>query len=243
MNPSGKAPRASRNPGVTATTRAGLAAWLLLIISAPAHARSPLTRPPPGGNVWVEAHAGWAFSDVLALREAGDEFGPKIEPETTDDGGLAFGVGVHWRARRFDLGGFVESIASGAFARLESSARFGSQVRFASMLRWRYVDEGWGGLYVRLTPGLGIFELSDPLRFEVSKISSAQQFQDVDDRVFGFTMGFKMGIHFYLADRFSALFLELGSVLGTASVLDGADQVSYTRTRGLLVVGLEWAPQ
>jgi hypothetical protein len=227
----------------TAALAPGLAAALAAVLAAlaalPASARTTRLAPPPSSALWLDVRTGLVFEDTVEFQRP-DDFEP-TRPEVSDETTLGLGVGLHWRARRFDLGAFVEGFGSGRFNRLATTARIGSQVRIAGTFRWRFIEEHWGGLYLRFSPGLGIYELSDPMRFEVSKLTPAGDFQEVDETALGFSFGFDLGLHFYVSRRVG-LYFELGTVTGQADLVEGPDQVALTRVRGLLVAGVEWAP-
>lgn len=225
----------------TAAVAIAFAASLAAGSPSPSRAASPgAARPPEPSRLWLTVRGALVFSDTLTLNQRDEFFDEETRLETTDDTTPGFGVGAHWRASRFDLGAFAESFGSGRFERLATTARIGSQTRFVGTFRWRFVDEGWGGLYIRFSPGLVIYELSDPLRFELTKLVPATtDFEEVEERVFGFTFGFDMGLHFYLGRR-TAFFLELGTATGSATVLEEPDEIDYLRTRGLFTAGFEW---
>ncbi|MCB9729451.1 MAG: hypothetical protein H6744_08885 [Deltaproteobacteria bacterium] len=204
-------------------------ALALATLSAPA-ARARTA--PPTGTAWVGVRTGLAFIDSVSIDAS--------SVESTSDPAPLFGVGAFWRTRRLDVGAFVEHIGSGRYQRLASKARIGSQIRAAAALRWRYVEQPWGGMYARLTPGLAIIRHSDTFRLDTAD-SVGVELADMDVRSFGFSMSFDLGLEVYVNSRV-AVSAEFSLINTVTRLRRGAEDLDYNRVRGVFVVGLELRP-
>lgn len=208
--------------------------------SPPAHALADVATddgvPTAGG--WVSAWFGLSFGDTVLLANDG-----ATDARTLDGTSEApvFGVAVHYRTSRLDLGVVLEGLGSGRFAGLERDHRLGSQFRVAPNLRWRYLDEPWGALFVRLAPGLMIFGHSDALRGQATALAGGDvlSFEQADEFSLGFSLGLDFGALVYLSRRV-ALSFQLNVLTNTTSLEALGTDVSYTAIRGLFTVGLEW---
>ncbi|PKN58112.1 MAG: hypothetical protein CVU56_07540 [Deltaproteobacteria bacterium HGW-Deltaproteobacteria-14] len=192
----------------------------------------------PASGGWVSAWLGVGSVDSVLLANDG-----ATDARTLDGTAAApvFGVAVHYRTSRLDLGLLLEGLGSGRFAGLARDQRLGSQFRVAASLRWRYLDESWGALFVRLAPGLMVFGHSDALRAQAAELAGgdALRFEEVDEFGLGFTLGLDFGALVYLSRRV-ALSLQLNVLTNATSLRALGTDVSYTAIRGLFTVGLEW---
>lgn len=188
--------------------------------------------PPPTRSAWVDVRTGLAFADTVTIDSS--------SIGATSDPAPIFGVGAHWRTNRLDVGAFVEHIGSGKYQRLASKARIGSQLRASATVRWRYVEQPWGGMYARLSPGLAIIRHSDTFRLDTAD-SIGRDFTDIEARSFGFTFSVEVGLNIYISQR-AAAFAEF-SVINTLSRLRRSDEdLDYNRVRGAFVFGIEVRP-
>lgn len=211
-----------------ATAALALASTCLCLAAPAAQAR----RPPPHRTAWLDVRTGLAFADSVTVDSS--------SIGATSDPAPLFGIGAHWRTRRLDVGAFVEHLGSGRYQRLASRARIGSQIRAAATLRWRYVEQPWGGMYARLSPGLAIIRHSDTFRLDTAD-SIGRSFEDIEVRTFGFTFSVEVGLSVYITQRVAA-FGEF-SIINTLARLRRSDEdLDYTRVRGAFVVGVEVRP-
>jgi len=214
-----------------------LAALLLLSLGAASSARAA-GEGVASGYGWISAWTGLSFGDTILLGDA-----EQTNAVTLDGGTEApiFGIDVHYRTSRLDLGVILEGLGSGRFDGLTLTHRIGSQFRVAAQLRWRYLDEGWGALFTSLSPGLMIFGHSDALRGQVTELAGGDVlgFEEADEFSLGFTLGLDFGALVYLSDRL-ALSFELAVLTNTTSVSARGQDISYTAVRGVFTAGLEW---
>lgn len=199
------------------------------LASSAAHARQA---PPPPRGAWLTLHTGFAFVDRVRVDGASIDSASGVAP--------IFGIGAHWRTSRMDLGGFIEHIGTGNYARLVSEAPIGGQIYAAVSFRWRYVERPWGGLYARLSPGLTIIRHSDTFRLDTAD-SIGQRLSAIEVRSFGFAFGVAVGLSVYITSRVAA-FAELSLVNSIIRLRRSAEDLTYARVRGLVVVGVELRP-
>lgn len=206
-----------------------------LVASTPAaFASEPsyLVGPPRYARGWMHVRAGITFADNLLLDTTG------LALESNGDPSMVLGVGAHWRTSRIDLGVLFESTSSYAFAGLARDNRVGAQFRVAADLRWRYIEDHWGALFLRLTPGITAFSHADPLRFQVASLL-ATDLDGVDQHNVGFSLGFDFGVLVYLDERF-ALAIDLDVVSAMTSIDTDAREVDLDVVRGIFGISLEW---
>ncbi len=129
-------------------------------------------------------------------------------------------------------------MSSYAFAGPEKLNRIGSQFRAAADLRWRYIEDFWGSLFLRLTPGLTALAHADPLRFQVATLTETD-IEGVDQHNVGFSLGFDFGVLVYLDERF-ALAIDLDVVSAMVSLDTDAGEVDLDMVRGIFGIALEW---
>ncbi len=125
---------------------------------------SQLIGPPRYARGWMHVRTGLTFADGLVLDDG------SLGLESNGDPGFVLGLGAHWRTSRIDLGLLFEATSSYAFEGLERDNRVGAQFRVAADLRWRYIEDHWGALFLRLTPGISALSHSDPTRFQVAEL-------------------------------------------------------------------------
>ncbi len=214
---------------------AGLALVLTGGASAPAHADDDFdfgtSAPPPYGDGWLQLEAGLTFTDVALLDEH----------STLDSVGtpaFVVAVGAIWRTPALDLGVRLEALGSFQFQGLPRDNRVGPQFRAVANLRWRYVEDDWGALFVRLTPGVAVLSHADPLRFQASQAAGGD-FDAVDRYNLGFTVGFDFGVLVYLSNRIALVF-DMDLVSATTSIGTHVRDVDLTIIRGVFTAGLEW---
>ncbi len=183
------------------------------------------------GSGWLSVRTGLSFGDLISLDDV-------VAIQAKRDAGASFGVGFHYRTARLDLGVDVEHLGSFRFAGVDRLERTGGQFRAVANVRWRYVDAGWGALFLRLAPGLMVYSHADALRAEAGKIGGGAA-DDVDAHTLGFTLGFDFGGLITLSDRV-ALAAHLDIVTGTTRLGARDGDVDYTLLRGLFSLGIEW---
>ena len=202
--------------------------------SAPAHASDYFddeNGPPPYGDGWLQLEAGLTFTDVALLDDdsALDSVGTPA---------FVIAIGAIWRTAVLDLGVRVEALGSFQFQGLQRDDRVGPQFRAVANLRWRYVEDDWGALFLRLTPGVAVLNHADPLRFQASQLAGGN-FDKVDRYNLGFTLGFDFGVLVYLSNTIALVFdMDLVSV--TTSLGTSERDVDLTMIRGVFTAGLEW---
>lgn len=185
----------------------------------------------PSSTGWLDLRLGLSFADSMIL---GDQL------RLTSSGGPAeiFGVGATYRTPRLDLGLLLEGLGSFSFEAASGDSRTGSQLRVAASLRWRYVEEPWGALFVRLSPGLIAFAHADALRGQAAELVG-RTLREADRNGVGWTIGVDFGVLLYLSPAL-ALSIHLDLVTGATALDVGADSVDLVLTRGLVTAGLEW---
>lgn len=185
--------------------------------------------PPESASGWLQIRTGLSFADTLTL----DSF---IGLESNGDPGFVLGIGAHWRTSRLDFGAIFESLASWSFPGVSRDQRVGGQFRAAAHLRWRYIEDAWGALYIALSPGIMAFDHSPQVRFQAAQTVGAST---TDRHTLGFSMGFDFGLLFYLTDEL-ALALNLDVMTCTTSLDTDVGPIDLDMVRGLFTVGLEW---
>lgn len=188
--------------------------------------------PPRYARGWMHVRTGITFADALTLDDTA------LGLQTNGDPALVLGVGAHWRTSRIDLGLTFESISSFAFAGLERDNRVGAQFRVAADLRWRYIEDHWGALFLRLTPGMSILAHADPMRFQVSELVGGD-LASVDQHNVGFSFGFDFGVLIYLEERL-ALAIDLDVISAMTSIDTDQGEVDLDMVRGIFGLSLEW---
>ncbi len=186
----------------------------------------------PAGSGWLEVRTGVSFGDSATIDQT-------LAITGKDDPAAVFGIGLHYRTARLDFGAIFEHAGSFRFAGLETLRRVGGQFRAAASLRWRYIEEAWGALFLRLSPGLMVFSHSDELRFQVANLTANADFRDVDTHNVGFSLGFDFGAVIYITDMVGVS-LHLDIVAGTSSIGGLGQDFDYSVVRGLFTAGLEW---
>lgn len=187
--------------------------------------------PPESGAGWLQVRTGVTFADAATI----DSF---IGLEGDGDPAMVFGVGAHWRTSRLDFGAIFESFASWSFSGVSREQRVGAQFRAAALLRWRYIEDTWGSLYLALTPGLVAFDHTAPMRFQVAQSIGASD-RTVDEHTIGFSFGFDFGALIYLTEEV-ALALHLDVITSNTALATEGGDVDLGMVRGLFAVGLEW---
>ncbi|MFO0745532.1 MAG: hypothetical protein U1F43_07650 [Myxococcota bacterium] len=212
-----------------------VASAVALAARGDARADGPLyTAPksPPAATGWIEVHTGLTFADSLTL----DQTSALLEGAGAP--GMVLGIGAHWRTTRIDLGLMFESTSSFYFKVIEKEFATGGQFRAAANLRWRYIEDAWGALFMRLTPGLMAFRHADPVRQQVAVLDGSQ-LEDVDQHSVGFSLGFDFGVILYLSDKL-AFTVDLDIVSATTTLGTQGGEVDYGLVRGLFTAGIEW---
>lgn len=188
--------------------------------------------PPRYARGWMHVRTGLTFSDTLVIDDG------SLGLESNGDPGFVLGLGAHWRTSRIDLGLLFESTTSYAFTGLERANRVGAQFRVAADLRWRYIEDHWGALFLRLTPGISALSHADPLRFQVAELMGGD-LAGVDQHNVGFSLGFDFGVLVYLDERL-AVSIDLDVVSAMTSIDTDQGEVDLDMVRGIFGVGLEW---
>lgn len=203
--------------------------------AARASSEDPLYAPmrsPPSSTGWVHVHTGLTFADSLTLGQS------LVMLQGAGAPGMSIGVGAHWRTSRIDLGVMAEALSSFYFRVVEKDFQTGGEFRAAANLRWRYIEDSWGALYMRLTPGLMVFRHSDPIRNQVAAVDGSQ-LASVDTHSVGFSLGFGFGVAIYLSDE-TALTVDLDIVSATSTLATQGGEVDYGLVRGVFAAGFEW---
>ncbi|MFT7582441.1 MAG: hypothetical protein ACI9MR_004123 [Myxococcota bacterium] len=201
--------------------------------AAPPGTFSQTPTGPASDAVWVDAHLGFTFGDIITLDESTAISG-------NDQLAPAFGLAVYYRTARFDFGGLLEHIGSFGFSGLERTNRTGGQFRVAASARWRYIDEHWGSLFLRVSPGLALLRHSDPMRLQMAKIRGENFDHTVTEGLtYAFSIGFDFGTSVYLSKSL-ALSAHLDIVTASTAVAVAGSEVDYRTIRGLFTLGLEW---
>ena len=226
---------ASRLAILAAALLPALAALMVIGLASPAALASESeyrVGPPRYARGWMHVRTGLTFADSLILDDG------NLGLDSNGDVAMVLGIGAHWRTSRIDLGVIFESMSSWAFAGLERDNRVGSQFRVAADLRWRYIEDTWGALFMRLTPGIATFSHADPLRFQVSELIGGD-LDSVDQHNVGFSLGFDFGVLMYLDERL-ALSVDLDVVSAMTSLDTDQGEVDMDMVRGIFGVSLEW---
>lgn len=186
---------------------------------------------PRYGKPWMHLRVGMTFADNLAIDD--DQLGLA----SNGDPAMVFGIGAHWRTSRIDFGLLFEGMSSYGFAGAENN-RVGAQFRAAADLRWRYIEDFWGALFLRLTPGISALSHADPLRFQVATLTETD-IEGVDQYNVGFSLGFAFGVLIYLEERL-ALSIDLDVISTMTSIDTDGGEVDLDMVRGLFALSLEW---
>lgn len=201
---------------------------LALLVSA---STSRAEGPPESGAGWLQVRTGATFADAATI----DSF---VGLESNGDPAMVLGLGAHWRTTRLDFGAIFESFSSWSFTGVARDQRVGAQFRAAAFLRWRYIEDTWGSLYLALTPGLVVFDHAEPMRFQVAQSIGVSD-RTVDEHSLGFSFGFDFGALFYMSEDL-ALALHLDVVTSNTALATEGGDVDLGMVRGLFAVGLEW---
>lgn len=211
-----------------------LSSSALVALAIATLASAPTARadgPPESGAGWLQVRTGVTFADAATI----DGF---IGLEGNGDPTMVFGLGAHWRTSRLDFGAIFESYSSWSFTGVARDQRVGAQFRAAALLRWRYIEDTWGSLYLALTPGLVVFDHAEPMRFQVAQSIGASD-RTVDEHSLGFSFGFDFGALVYLTEELG-LALHLDVVTSNTALATEGGDVDLGMVRGLFAVGLEW---
>ncbi len=187
-------------------------------------------------GLWLGFHAGVSFGSSVSVDDA-----TLPDSDATDP---MFGLALHYRLRRFDLGLVIDNIGGGAFQGFDSDRPVGGMSRVAAMLRWRYLDEPWGGLYMRLSPGWMALSHSDHIRAEIARAAgrdNPNQLSDlegIDTYNSAFTLGIDFGVLIHLWEGVAA-FAELETVTASTTLrVDGQD-IDYNLVVPIFALGIE----
>ncbi len=152
----------------------------------------------------------------------------------------SFDVGVHYRAARFDIGLMAGGMGSGGLRGLERNRQAGAKARICASVRWRYIDEPWGGLFLRFAPGLALLDHSEAMRSEVAIASGLQpdQIADIDAFNAAFTVGSSLGVILHI-ERWISVYLEFEVVATLTDMQDGTELVGYTAIQPIVALGFE----
>jgi len=217
--------------------RVGLIVLAVLVGSGPSASAEPslydVARPPPASSGWIHVHTGMTFADSLTL---GDN---AIQLEGEGAPGMVLGVVAHWRTTRIDLGLLFEASSSFYFRQIAQAFPTGGQFRAAANLRWRYIEDAWGALFMRLTPGLMAFRHGDAVRNQAGLLDGSTLAR-VDQHSVGFSLGFDFGLLVYLTDEV-ALSFDLDIVSGTTVLGTGRGEIDFGLVRGFFTAGIEFA--
>ena len=187
---------------------------------------------PPSSSGWINVHTGITFADSLVLGEQALQLDGEGAP------GMVFGIGIHWRTARIDLGALFESSSGFYFKPLQQEFPTGGQFRVAANLRWRYIEDAWGALFMRLTPGLMVFRHADAVRQQVASVDGSN-LEGVDTHSLGFALGFDFGVLLYITDDI-AITIDLDIVSGTTTLATDGGEVDLSLVRGFFTAGIEW---
>lgn len=211
-----------------------LVAWVAL---APVDAGA--LEPAPASTVWVSFHAGATFATGATLSTAGTA-------TTLDSAGVpdaVMGLGVHYRTSRFDLGLLMSGVGGGAF-RGDGDGRerrLGGMARVAALLRWRYLNDDWGALTLRVSPGVAFVSHSDSLRAEVAAAIGRRR-TELDGVVDSHNTAFSIGIGFGLMlnlTRAILAYLEFETLTTATTLQEGASEVGYSTVQPSVMLGME----
>ena len=184
---------------------------------------------PQDRDLWVYARGGVAFGDAVLIED--DAL------ETSFGAAPTVAISLHYRVSRFGFGLVIEGLGGGTFRGLDRERAIGGHLRIAPSVRWRYVDRPWGALYLQVAPGYGLFAHSDAVRFRAGSLVG-KDLEEIPTVSHGFTIGFELGLLIYVADDWAAN-LAMDVVLGTGEMSE-RDNLTYTRVRALVGLGLEW---
>jgi len=190
----------------------------------------------PSGSLWIHGALGATFSSATTLTHNADEAdlstGGAVHP--------SFGIGFHYRTARFDVGVLAGGMGSGSVQGLETDRYAGSKARVCASVRWRYVDEPWGGFFLRLAPGVALLEHSDALRSEVAVQLDLQrdQIANIDSFNVAFTLGASLGLVVHI-ERWLLGYLEFEVVTTLTDMQDGSEMVGYTAIQPIFALGFE----
>lgn len=204
---------------------------LALLIGFAPTARADDFYPPEAGAGWLQLRTGFSFADTATL----DGF---VGLETSGDPAMVLGIGAHWRTSRLDFGAIFESMSSFSFPGVSRDQRVGSQFRAAAHLRWRYIEDTWGALYLALSPGVIVFDHAPALRFQASQTLGASD-STVDRHTLGFSFGFDFGVLIYISEDLAAA-LHLDVITSNTALNTEFGDVELDMIRGLFAAGLEW---
>ncbi len=181
---------------------------------------------------WLTTRTGITFTDHVQLD--GDPYLPSLEPTPT------FGIGWTWRFHTLDIGAVIEHVPGAHTRTLDGEKlRLGDQAMIAASLRWRFIDQRWGGFYLRGSPGLGVFGTTETLRGAIAQRQALSNPGEVGRAGVGFSYSLETGFFLMLTEQV-VLQIDVG-VLGLLGSLEVAGQhQSYERYRGLVRAGLEW---
>ena len=204
--------------------------------------------PDPDETGWLHASAGISMIDSV---EVDQQFiRPGFDPVPT------FSVGWAWRISSYDLGLGVEHVP-GAKSKTWAGEplSLGDQIAVTATIRYRFVDEPWGGFYAQVNPGLGVFVTTETLRWELvdqetapelmDPLAEAEEVQgllnpwDVATLGLGFTLGTGTGL-FVRLDEGLQFIVEIGAVSTIGRLGIAGDTAWYHRYRGRVRAGLEW---
>lgn len=190
---------------------------------------------PEYGTGWMQVELGFSFTDVALLDDAG------VTLDSVGGPYPALAIGTVWRTPALDLGVRFEALGSFSFRGLALEQRVGPQFRAVANLRWRYIEDSWGALFLRLTPGAVVLSHADPLRQQAAQIvdGTTDRFKRVDRYNLGFTLGFDFGVLIYLTDKIGLVF-DLDLVSATTSIGTDDRDVGYSVIRALFTAGFEW---
>lgn len=182
---------------------------------------------------WLQAGVGIAIGDALTINESA--YRPGFDPVPS------FSVGWAWRLSSFDLGLRVAHAPGAHSSTLDLEGRptrLGDQVAILAGFRYRFVEAGWGGLYLGASPGFGVFMTTETLRGAVALNESVLP-GEVAPLGFGFTFQSTTGFYTPLSEHLH--FVVEAGAMGTMGVLQIAEQSSsYVRYRLRVHAGLEW---
>ncbi|MCC6622288.1 MAG: hypothetical protein IT385_13580 [Deltaproteobacteria bacterium] len=190
-----------------------------------------VSRPPPASTGWIRVHTGLTFADTLTLADNSAQLDGEGAP------GMVLGVGAHWRTTRIDLGVLFESSSSFYFKQIAQEFPTGGQFRATANLRWRYIEDAWGALFMRLTPGLMVFRHADAVRQQVALLDGSSM-PGVDTHSVGFSLGFDFGLLIYINDDV-ALSFDLDIVSGTTTLGTSRGEIDFGLVRGFFTAGVE----
>ena len=187
---------------------------------------------PSDDSAWLHLRSGVTTADTVVL----DDFVDTLQ--STDSTTLGLGVGIHWRTAGFDFGLRFDQLTAWSFEGLERANRVGAQFRTSAELRWRYVDDRWGALYISLNPGLGVMDHADPLRFQIANIDGSP-LDAVGEHSLAFAFGFGFGAIIYATESF-LVSIDLEVVSFTSSIGTAGREVDIDMVRAIFGAGIEW---